>query len=391
MFKFIIGIMIALAIVSIVVLRFMNRPWWKSRLIRYSMFALPVFGVIGILVMSYGYSNGSRLWIGVGATTASFCMVMLLGTTLSLPLSSILNLIQNRMGRHVRESADEDAAVSGRRYILRKAAAAIPIATLGAGTAGFAGSFNDVRIYRKELEYDELPDSLDGVSILHLSDMHLGRYFSLADFEELAERADELKPDIILLTGDICDVVPDLRETIRLVEELKPRFGAFASLGNHEYYHGVEHSRRFHDRSEVPLLVNDGLMIRIGGTPVFIGGADDPRILRSDVDPFLNATVERTCAIAPSNSFKILMSHRPRGFVKAAEIGIDLTLSGHTHGGQIGVGGRSLFESVDPPNYFWGHYQNGKSQLYTSSGVGHWFPFRLGCPAEAPLLVLKKM
>lgn len=382
--------MIALAIVSIVVLRFMNRPWWKSRLIRYSTFALPVFGVIGILVMSYGYSNGSRLWIGIGATTASFCMVMLLGTTLSLPVSGILNLMRTRLEKRSESSHEEDAAVSSRRYMLRKAAAAIPIATLGAGTAGFAGSFNDVRLFRKELKYEKLPGSLDGVSILHLSDMHLGRYFGLADFEELAERADELKPDIILLTGDTCDVVPDLRETIRFVEELKPRFGAFASLGNHEYYHGVEHSRRLHDCSEVPLLVNDGLVIRIGGTPVFIGGADDPRTLRSDVDPFLNATVERTCAKAPRDSFKILMSHRPRGFVKATELGVDLTLSGHTHGGQIGVGGRSIFESDDPPNYFWGHYKNGKSQLYTSSGVGHWFPFRLGCPAEAPLLVLRR-
>ena len=71
---------------------------------------------------------------------------------------------------------------------------------------------------------------------------------------------------------------------------------------------------------------------------------------------------------------------------------MNLTLSGHTHGGQIGLGGRSIFEYLGGPGqYLWGEYNSGSGKLYTSAGVGHWFPFRLGCPAEAPVLVLRSI
>jgi uncharacterized protein len=84
------------------------------------------------------------------------------------------------------------------------------------------------------------------------------------------------------------------------------------------------------------------------------------------------------------------MSHRPDAFDHAAVRGIDLTLAGHTHGGQIGMFGRSVFESYWPERYLWGRYERNGSQLYTSAGVGHWFPFRLGCPPEAPVIELTR-
>jgi predicted MPP superfamily phosphohydrolase len=91
-----------------------------------------------------------------------------------------------------------------------------------------------------------------------------------------------------------------------------------------------------------------------------------------------------------SDEFKVLMSHRPRALDVAGEFGVDLILAGHTHGGQIGLNGRSVFEGVMKERYLWGKYQKGSAKLYTSSGVGHWFPYRLGCPAEAPIITLVK-
>ena len=81
------------------------------------------------------------------------------------------------------------------------------------------------------------------------------------------------------------------------------------------------------------------------------------------------------------------MTHRPEGFDPASEMGIELTLSGHTHGGQAGLNGRSLW-SAFTDRYLWGHYAKNGSQMYLSSGIGHWFPFRLGCPTEAPIIEL---
>jgi predicted MPP superfamily phosphohydrolase len=86
-----------------------------------------------------------------------------------------------------------------------------------------------------------------------------------------------------------------------------------------------------------------------------------------------------------------LMTHRPDAFPPAAERDIDLMLAGHTHGGQVGFAGRSILESSLPGRYLWGKYLLGQSQLYTSCGVGHWFPFRLGCPTEAPIIELKSV
>ena len=102
---------------------------------------------------------------------------------------------------------------------------------------------------------------------------------------------------------------------------------------------------------------------------------------------FLTDSIKRALAGKPENSFTVLMTHRPEGFDPASEMGIELTLSGHTHGGQAGLNGRSLW-SAFTDRYLWGHYAKNGSQMYLSSGIGHWFPFRLGCPTEAPIIEL---
>ena len=83
-----------------------------------------------------------------------------------------------------------------------------------------------------------------------------------------------------------------------------------------------------------------------------------------------------------------MMSHRTSGFDYSAAQGNDLTLAGHTHGGQIGFNGRSLLTSLNPERYMRGLYERGGSKLYVSAGAGHWFPYRLGCPPEIPTYVL---
>ncbi|MFH1845560.1 MAG: metallophosphoesterase, partial [bacterium] len=90
------------------------------------------------------------------------------------------------------------------------------------------------------------------------------------------------------------------------------------------------------------------------------------------------------------DSFRILLSHRPNIFRAATRHGIDLTLAGHTHGGQVAVAGRSILSLLGTTRHPWGHYQSGKSQLYTTAGAGHWAPFRLGCGTEAPVIELRR-
>ena len=388
----IIGAFLILGVDIILMLRVLNRRWWRIRWLRITAILLPVCGILCLLVGFAGFFTSTFFLIALGMTTASFVFVLLISFVASLPLSGVLNSLANLVERRLRRSAETaDSGFShGRRNFLRSSAVLFPAVAVGAGVSGFGVSFGRVKVHELALSYDNLPGQLDGFRILHISDMHLGRYFQLGDLEQLLTDAERLQPDMILVTGDICDVPTLLDDTLRMIGELKPRFGCWASIGNHEYYHGLDLSRASHSRSDIPLLINAGQAIDVDGVDLYVGGADDPASLWTNADDFLQRTVNETLSGALSNAFKIIMSHRPRGFVEASRQGIELTLAGHTHGGQIGVGGRSIFETTDPPNYYWGHYTDGKSQLYTSAGAGHWFPFRLGCRAEAPVIVLNR-
>ena len=107
-------------------------------------------------------------------------------------------------------------------------------------------------------------------------------------------------------------------------------------------------------------------------------------------DEFFQKTIDETLTPVATGDTVVLMSHRPDAFDYAASKDVHLTLAGHTHGGQIGFMGRSVFETYSSGNYLWGEYTLGNSRLYTSAGAGHWFPFRLGCPTEAPVIELRR-
>ena len=388
----IIGAFLMLGIDTVLLLRFLNRRWWQIKWIRITALSLPVCGILCLLVGFAGFFTSTSLLIAVGMTTASLVFVLLISSVGSLPLSGVLNLIANLVEKRLRRATEgaDSGFSNSRRSFLRSSAVIFPAVAVGAGITGFGVSFGRVRVHKLPLPYDDLLGQLEGFRILHISDMHLGRYFQLSDLEQLLTDAERFEPDMILVTGDICDIPLLLDDTLSMIGELNPRYGCWASLGNHEYYHGVHLSRAAHDRSDVPLLINSGQTVNVEGVDLYVGGADDPASLWKNADDFLQRTVHETLSGAPSNAFRIIMSHRPRGFVEAARQGVELTLAGHTHGGQIGIGGRSIFETTDPPNYYWGRYVNGGSQLYTSAGAGHWFPFRLGCRAEAPVIVLKR-
>ena len=372
----------------------LNRPWWKKRWIRNSAICLPVSGMGGILFWALAVvasPAGSHLR-SIGAIITSVVVIFELALMFSLPISGILHHIhftQEWLSKKFRR-ADQHEANMNRRTFLKSTAAVVPVFTILASGTAVASSFAAARTPLIRLSYHNLPPAFEGFRILHLTDMHLGYYVGLQELEAFLLRLQGQKFDLILLTGDISDKYEILPRTLKLISELKPAYGTFASVGNHEYYRGIKEARKIFETSPIPLLLNQGVVLPIHETSLYIAGTNDPAYLGRDITTFMKNTVDQSLAGAPSGVFHLLMSHRPDGFNRAAELGVHLTLSGHTHGGQIGFNGRSAFESVMPQRYLWGHYQKEDSQLYTSSGFGHWFPFRLGCPAEAPIYVLTK-
>jgi predicted MPP superfamily phosphohydrolase len=207
---------------------------------------------------------------------------------------------------------------------------------------------------------------------------------------EVLQKAKSFQPHVILATGDLCDRLSVYGDVLKLLDEFNAPLGAYASLGNHEYYRGIRDVLRIYEKGPVPLLINRGISVKYNGHEIYFAGADDPRMLRGDPMLFLQQSIDKAMDGAPVGPLSILMSHRPRGLVHAADLGVSLVLAGHTHGGQLGLGQRSVFDAVLEEQYLWGLYRRRRTVLYTSSGMGHWFPFRLGCPAEAPILELTR-
>ncbi len=202
--------------------------------------------------------------------------------------------------------------------------------------------------------------------------------------------AEKFDPDLLVVTGDIADDLSLMTDAMKLIGQYKPGIARFASVGNHEYFRGIKNAVRQIERGPVPLLKDSHLQIAIADTPVTIGGADDPGRLRGNLNGFLEKSVQTVFRDAPDDGFRLLLSHRPQGLDVAGKHKVDLVLSGHTHAGQLGLNGKSAFSYLDPGAYLWGIYKKDSTRLYTSAGMGHWFPFRLGVPLEAPLITLKR-
>lgn len=324
------------------------------------------------------------------ATGLSVILILGLILILTLPFSLLIRklVVPKRFMKTQQESVAVD---ENRRKFLKTAAAVLPVLTIGATSNGFAAAFQKVKIPQIDLHFKNLAPALNGLKIFHLSDLHLGYYYQLDDLERLLTEVENQTFDLVLITGDIADDLNQLTDALKLIDQLKSAHPKFVSLGNHEYFRGLKEVRQRIDASPIPLLLNSHHVIRLKETNLVVAGADDPMIMRSDITRFLDNTVKLAVAEAPEQSFRILLSHRPRALDVAGSHKIDLVLAGHTNGGQMGLNNRSIFENIVTEPYLWGKYSKGASQLYTSSGVGHWFPFRLGCPAEAPVIVLKKV
>ncbi|MCK4856661.1 MAG: metallophosphoesterase [candidate division Zixibacteria bacterium] len=389
----IVGITLVLSLLQLLLLRILNRSYWKIGWVRYASIGLVLYTFTAGAIWIGGVCLGRIDLAYLGVYGAAPAVVVSLALIVALPISGVINTIQYwYIRRRQRRGLEEDIAPQslGRRLTIQRLAAIVPLSTLGLAAVGTVRSFGSVDVREIPFYFQNLPANLEGFRILHLSDSHLGLYVDLGDLEALLLDAKNFRPDLVLFSGDIADDLELLPDAIKMIEELRPPYGVYCSMGNHDYYRGARRVIAAFAASSTPMLINSGVSLKVGTTALFIGGADDPISMRGSIDQFMKDSIDQTFSHAAADSFKIIMSHRPTGFDYAASHGVELTVAGHTHGGQLGFMGQPLFQRWGLERYIWGKFQRGKSQLYTSSGVGHWFPFRLGCPAEAPVLVLRK-
>ena len=262
------------------------------------------------------------------------------------------------------------------------ATAALMLAlSLSVGIYGVYEAQRQPRIVEREAAFAELPPEFDGYRIIHLSDLHISASRKAPWTAELVRRIAELEPDMILMTGDFIDgTVEARRADVEPLAGLRARDGVFGVLGNHEYYFGWREWTARLEELGSDILFDEHRIIRRGDAALAVAGLPDGYSARyGGGAPDARRAIEG----APEGAFVILMDHRPGNARANAEAGVDLQLSGHTHGGMVWGLARAIAE-------YNGGFVNGK--LFVSPGTGIWNGFltRLGVPSELTVLTLRR-
>ena len=224
------------------------------------------------------------------------------------------------------------------------------------------------------------PRAFDGVRIAHISDIHFGHLLGPERLAQAVDAVRAVKPDLIAITGDLVDLSGD--EAPLLFEHLsllKATLGVFIVLGNHDHLDQPRAIVRGARDAGLTALVDEST--RAGGrNGLLVAGIDWSKSI-----PGCIARLRR-CGMASAD---LLLAHNQKAFVGAVDREIPLTLSGHTHGGQVARRANRRHNLVFTQRLNAGHYQRGESHLYVTNGVGAWFPLRVNCPPEVAVIEMR--
>ncbi len=252
---------------------------------------------------------------------------------------------------------------------------------------GVWGTWQAVRVpdvRTVELVVPRLPALLDGTTLVQLTDLHLGPLQQQSWLRGVVDKVNALRPDFIVLTGDLVDIPPERAGDVAPLGGLQARHGVFGVLGNHEYYAGAQGWKNAFTRLGICILRNEHQVVELDGGQIVMAGLTDYAESRfgGQMPDFLQAL-----AGSPADAVRILLVHQPRG-ARSHHL-VDIQLSGHTHGGQMFF----LHPLIACFNdgFVRGVYRMGTMQLYVSPGTGLWggFACRIGVPSEITRIVLR--
>jgi predicted MPP superfamily phosphohydrolase len=296
-----------------------------------------------------------------------------------------------------------------RQALAAGAVAALPPVFTGI-IAGVARSrLGRFRVQRTALEVPALPADLDGLTIAHVTDLHIGKFLPAGTIERVADAVNALDADLVVFTGDLIDVggMDHLPAGIDFIRRLSPRHGLAMIEGNHDVMTESEQFEQQVRDAGLPLLLDEAVTYRVPGRATavqFLGITWGDYVLGKHVGQFgrradqryrewtmdaAEESIRRLVARRDPTAFPILLAHHPHAFDPAAVANLPLTLAGHTHGGQI-----MLTDHIGAGplrfKYWTGEYRERDSRLFISNGVGNWFPLRVNAPAEIVHLTLRR-
>ena len=238
-------------------------------------------------------------------------------------------------------------------------------------------------IEHHQIHLRRLPAAFDGFRIVQLSDIHHSPFTSRAQIERAVETANSLQPDIVALTGDyISKERQYAAPCAELLGRLRARHGIFAVLGNHDHWTDAALITDLFRAEGMTVLVNQGMRFEMKGAALWLAGVDDTMVGLEDLPLALAGSREE--------EFKLLLAHNPIILRRAARAGVDLVLSGHTHGGQVSLRSERGASGRPRRRLLKGLARQGETQIYVTRGLGTVvLPVRFGCPPEVSLLELR--
>ncbi|RQW84268.1 metallophosphoesterase [Micromonospora globispora] len=283
-------------------------------------------------------------------------------------------------------AAPPDHDPSRRLLLARGAAIFAGLTAAGITGYGVRTAMGPPQLDRVQIPLAKLPRGMDGLRIATVSDIHLGPLRGRSHTERIVAMINRLDADLVAVVGDLVDgSVAELGEAAAPLRDLRSRYGSFFVTGNHEYYSGVEEWVQEVDRLGLRVLQNRRQEIRARGGVVDLAGVNDV----SAAGTGLAAPADYAAALGDRDPSRpvVLLAHQPVAAIEAAKFGVDLQLSGHTHGGQM-VPFNYLVPLQQPVTSGLGEVDGTK--VYVTNGAGFWGPpVRVGAPPQVTLVQLR--
>jgi len=376
----------------------------KSKIVRYSFLVVSMLVYLNFFktILTYSRSDGQ---------TPQFQMAIGLLLTVSIPkLVVIFLLFGEDIYRWVLKlisaiSNEKTKSLVGRRKFVSQLALALAAIPFSAFAYGIIQGKYNYKVIKHQLTFDDLPEAFDGYTITQISDIHSGSFTNKAKIQYGVDLINEQKSDLMLFTGDIVNNKADeMNDWIDVFSQLKAKEGKYSILGNHDYgdymdwekpedkVKNFQEVKNVHQKIGFDLLLDEHRYLEKDGQKIALLGIENwGKGFNQAGD------LERASANIKKEDFKILMSHDPTHWeykVKQDDFNYQLTLSGHTHGLQMGIEIPGWFK-WSPSKYVYkqwaGLYKEFGRYINVNRGFGyHAFPGRVGIWPEITVIELKK-
>ncbi len=358
-------------------------PGWTRALtiVTVVLAVLPVAGMIAVRYAPRAVA-GPLNWVAMTWGGLLFFAVLLLGV---VDIGQGLAWITRRA---MAAASTTGASDPGRRDALaRILGGAVATAVVGLGGWSLFEGLRSVAVKRVLVPLAKLSRSLSGYTIVQMSDIHVGPTIGKAFVEQTVRKANAASPDLIVITGDLVEgSVAELGALCEPLRDLRAPDGVFFVTGNHEYYSGADEWIAHLESLGIRVLRNERVALRDGGAGgIDLAGVDD--WTAADILPHHGHDLPKALAGRDESRALVLLAHQPKSVGEAAQRGVDLVLSGHTHGGQL-FPFNYLVKLQQP--FVAGLHSHDGTHIYVSRGTGYWGPpMRLAAPAEITRLELQ--